>query len=61
MADSYGFAWSTSDTIRTVNYFDHTTDTYPDLAISYMLYDNPDDWQIFEDYITADAAVTTNE
>jgi hypothetical protein len=54
MVDAYGFSWSSSDTVLTIDYFDYATDTYPELAVSYLLYDNPDDWQIFDDYIVAD-------
>ena len=55
------FTWTTSDTVLTVEYFNQPTDEYLDLALSYMLYDNPTDWTTFDDYVVADVDVTTNE
>lgn len=56
------FTWTSTDTVTTITYFDPTDDTYPTLELSYLLYDNPDDWTTFDDYVTADSdSVTTNE
>ncbi len=55
---SYTLSWAegSSDTVQTITYFDATAadypdDSYPTMALSYMLYDNPTDWESFKSYV----------
>lgn len=55
--------FDSTDTVQTVTYYDPSTDTYPALELSYMLYSNTDGWTIFTDFVadTTTNTVTTNE
>ncbi len=55
--------FDSTDTVQTVTYYDPSTDSYPDLELSYLLYSNTDGWTIFEDFVadTDTNTVTTNE
>ena len=62
---SYSFSWSSSDPEVTVEGFDSSLAdpwTYT-MPISYTLFADPTNWQVFADYYaaTAEASRTTNE
>ncbi len=63
---SYTLSWeeATTDVEETITYFDATadnypTDSYPTMGLSYMLYDNPTDWDSFKSYVDDDTNTPT--
>lgn len=51
-----------TDTVQTVTYYEASTDSYPDLELSYLIYSNVDGWTIFQDYVDDTSnSVTTNQ
>ena len=54
--------FDSTDTVQTVTYYEASTDSYPDLELSYLIYSNVDGWTIFQDYVdNTSNSVTTNQ